>query len=412
VSPLLAAETEALTREGISPARATQAIAVQGEVAQADLVSKVEDVMAGAFAGVWFESAEAKLHIGVTSPASRLMAEGVLTRAGLGADVALTPVRSTWAQLIAAQSQWNRKLAGLFAGEKAKTALTPQFNSVFVTLSSSVPSSERAVLEREASAADVNVLVAVVPPSQLRVVRQAQTACNTFVTNEAYCNKPITSGVTIQSKSAICTAGPMAISTKGEPSETYLLTAGHCTGVIGDSWFALNRNKEKGEIGKAVESTNNKQADFGEITIDQPGAWAEEGNDPVFADTAEWKRTENKSYPVKGEREAVVGNTTCHEGQTTGESCGQIKAVKVEGTGTEGLVETKGADGEAGDSGGPWLFIEKNNEARMEGTHVGGSSGKKVTLYYEPLKTTLNALSLELLTTANEVRPGEGGGGC
>jgi hypothetical protein len=124
----------------------------------------------------------------------------------------------------------------------------------------------------------------------------------------------------------------------------------------------------------------------------------------------------------------------------------------------EGLVEDakkaggENLVGEGGDSGGPWLFIEANNEALMEGTHDGfvpecvkvankkgpeffkkqaecsslefkekeGNEGewerKKAVenLIYMPLKQpvggaaqgSLEALKLELLTTANEVIPG------
>jgi hypothetical protein len=68
----------------------------------------------------------------------------------------------------------------------------------------------------------------------------------------------------------------------------------------------------------------------------------------------------------------------------------------------EGLVEDEGAVSESGDSGGPWLFIESNNEVLMEGINVGHKT--KGNLVYEPLETALKAFCLELLTTANENR--------
>jgi hypothetical protein len=104
-----------------------------------------------------------------------------------------------------------------------------------------------------------------------------------------------------------------------------------------------------------------------------------------------------------------VGFQNCYEGQTTGQGCGQIKALNVVvkynkfQTKISGLVEDSGAQGEGGDSGGPFLFIESNNEVLMEGILSGGSNTEPI-LYYTPVKTALNAFNLELLTAANEVR--------
>jgi hypothetical protein len=53
VDPLLRSETEVLTRQGIPPARASQAIALQQEVARTGLAINIEAALAGAFAGMW-----------------------------------------------------------------------------------------------------------------------------------------------------------------------------------------------------------------------------------------------------------------------------------------------------------------------------------------------------------------------
>ncbi|MFI5004288.1 MAG: S1 family peptidase [Solirubrobacterales bacterium] len=421
---LFALEQAVLTRQGISPARAYQAIGVQSTIAQSGLVSEVESTMADTYGGMWFEPATAQLHIGVTSPASRRTAEGIVARAGLAADVTETPVRSTWAQLLAAQEQWGRKLANLLARTQAQTALAPQSNAVVVTLSSSVPSPERSVLEREASTAGVNIVVTVVPRSQLTTTPESMpTVCNAFARNAALCNKTLTSGVTIKAlvagttKEAACTAGPMAIPNANK-NETYLLTAGHCiskTGGIGVTWYAFNTKREANAIGPAEEAVFNTKGDVGAIKIKNPGYWVNTGNDPVYADTAEWsKNNPEMSYPVKGERSSVVGYTNCHEGQTSGQQCGIVTKLGVEvnygseGGIVKGLVKDTAVT-EPGDSGGPWLFITtKANGALMEGVlSGGGGETTKTPSYYEPLGEglkLLTKLNLELLTTANEVR--------
>ena len=83
------------------------------------------------------------------------------------------PVRSTIAQLLAAQNQWNSKLAALFAQRDLRTSIEPQSNAVSVVLSSSVPARQRATLKREAAAADVNVHITVAPSAHLEIIEQA-----------------------------------------------------------------------------------------------------------------------------------------------------------------------------------------------------------------------------------------------
>jgi hypothetical protein len=415
VSPLLQRETEALTRQGISPARASQAIVVQGEIARTEILTKIEDALAGAFAGAWFEPTTAQLHVGVTSLASEQKAEEVVARAGLTGNVVATPVHSTWKQLLATESQWNSKLANAFARGGVTLALSPQLNAVSVTLSSATPAGERAALEREASASKVRVNVFVVPSSQLEFTPERQGICKAFTKANAFCEKPLASGVRVDNTAVngfvkACTIGPMAIP-KNNRNATYALTAGHCLKNVGEPYFAYTPAVVRGMIGLSVSTTYGLNGDYGAINIERPGFWSNAGATPVFALTAEWKLTGGStvSYPVKGERTPVVGFTNCHEGGTTGQSCGQIKALQVkakykDGTVLNGMVEDKGANGEGGDSGGPWLFIESNNEVLMEGVHSGGTSGTKVTLFYTPLTTILNNLNLNLLTTANETR--------
>jgi streptogrisin C len=409
---LFALETAALTSQGISPAHAYQAIGVQSEIAQSGLASEIESAMSDTYGGMWFEPSTAQLHVGVTSAAGRRTVEAMAARAGLTADVTVTEVRSTWAQLLAVRAQWNRRLADLFPLHEAATGLAPQSNALVVTLTSSVPEAERALLEHEATMeTNASVSLAVMSSSQLRLLHDGtKTECNKFETGKAYCNKTLTSGVSIREDApGNCTAGPLAIS-KTNKSTTYLLTAGHCLtnpGGIGSKWYAYNRAGESKEIGPTTEFFNETKADVGAIKVNNPGYWVESTKNPVFADTVEWgTKNPETSYFVAGERRPIVGNTNCHEGQTTGQSCGTITKIDLTTGGAEEFVEDTGAVSEPGDSGGPWLFITtKDNEALMEGVHDGRFRGNT---YWEPLSgayRVLTKLNLELLTTANEVRP-------
>jgi hypothetical protein len=536
VSPLLIKEMSVITNEGIAPARAWQAIGVQGRVGAARLQARLEADMGETFAGVWFEPATAQLHVGVTSTEGRQKAVHTVAAAGLAGDITFTTVRSTWRQLLATQSQWNDRLAHLFALGAVQTALEPQRNAVNITISSALSASTRARIEREAEKTGVDVLVEVVPGRDLIATPSAATKCNKFATLEAYCSKPITSGVT--TKGAViscemvaagrgvwyyetkaeceerkksgkegtwfqqvgyCTAGPLAVT--ANKKKRYVLTAGHCINGETEHWFAINTKGEEGLIGPAREFSfgvngGEKGAteckgkcdggDYGELEIEQSGSWNRAVfNNPVFAVTAEWKKAGEISYPVKGERAPATSMTSCHEGQTSGESCGKINQVNVTlsyVTGCELLTESKmgekyfsseptclnfesvGGEGtwerksyvvtglvkveaarpeffaEKGDSGGPFLFIEANNEALMEGIYSGqgifckengaeskgeqffgaeaecrntagfptGGMGKwerKQRAWFFPVDEALGKLKLELLTSGNEVVP-------
>jgi hypothetical protein len=421
-------EVAVLTGKGISSARAMQAIEVQGKIVQTDIVRKVEANTADTFGGVWFEPATAQLHVGVTSPAGRQAAEEVIAGEGLAANVVVTSVRSTMTELLAVQDQWNRKLANLSVGTGVSTGIEPQHNAVVVKLDSSVSPSELAVLEREASAADVNVILSVVPGR--RVVKPlAKTECKTWATSKAYCSPSITSGVTIQDAeceeaaeevepgfktkeecenrtlagkkgkwerdTGTCSAGPLAINTK---KERVLLTAGHCITNAKEGWWSRDK---AGEVEKRIGLAGTfvaggpvaaeRKGDYAEISI-EPAWQTGKPNNPVFAVTAEWKKMnekkEERSYPVKGEKTPAVGMDSCHVGQTSGESCGIINAVNVTAeypvggvlkffNGLVEVVETKKETLEikSGDSGGPELTIEEpSQEARMEGMAVAAGS--------------------------------------
>jgi len=508
VSPLLAKELAVLTNRGVSPARAWQAVHVQNLAAQTNLVGDIEAALAGAFGGAWFDADAAQLHIGVTSSASRRTAERLVAQTGLASDVTLTPVRSSWAQLLAAQERWDRKLAKLFAARAAQTGLNAKRNAVIVTVSRSLPASERAALARDAAADAVTVVLKLAPGAQLNPAFMAETKCNKFVANEARCEPSITSGVTLEkpvkitakdkgnshknttldnfkeetiekievgdsvegpgippktvvyakptTKSvtisnaataaeegveftfkakSICSAGPQAIPTANK-TQRDLLTAGHCMRREAESWSAYNTKGERGVIGPTGAFSNGSEVgvegatycqgkcdggDYGAILIEPaPGGVWQTGkvNGPVFAVTAEWGKGTEKSYPVKGSRKPMSGQMNCHEGQTTGESCGTTteetnKTVTFNEAPApvivvKGLVEDNGPEliSEGGDSGGPFMFIEENNEVLMEGTLTGSLAGNPV--WYYPLEKTLERLKMVLLTTDNEVIGKEG----
>jgi streptogrisin C len=428
-SPLLAKEIAVLTKQGISPARARQALDVQGKVAQANLVSEVEAAMGSAFAGAWFDPAAGRVHFGVTSDASRQAAKQVVEHAGLSAVVTFTPVRSTWSELIAAKSQLDRRLGELSKGRGAMTGLDAQHNAVSVTLSSSIPPEERTVLGRETAVASVNVFVRIAPPSRFQI--SPGSRCKFKKPFEAYCEKTLVSGVGIGLEGAPpdCSAGPMLI----EGNTTYMLTAGHCfapsfekEGVVVENVTSSYPEEPpvQKDIGKEGVWKYTEARDMAEVKITSPnGNFSQALPTPVPALMAEWGKKTESPQAVIGAAANMKGETNCHEGMTTGEKCGTIGEVDMTIEDEEKhlhkhLVEDT-ACGEGGDSGGPFFFSESiADNVHMQGTFSFFDPEKKCSeggegTYYEPLKDEgaegygilSTFMGQELLTTANETRP-------
>jgi streptogrisin C len=405
-------ELAVYTSQGISPEVASQALRLQGEVAKTGLVEKIVAALGDSYAGVWFEPSAAKFHVGVTSNASRVVAKRVAAQVGLAADVVESPVRSTTAALVAAQGGWSRKLARLLASGSATTGLDPPHNAVSVTIDSSLPSAQRNALRRDAAESRVNVLVHVSHPAQQKDAAK-KNCVSTFAEGSAYCEEAITAGVTIREAGAPepCTSGPILI----EGNETYMLTAGHCVGgttpAIGSPVEAEITSKyTEGpslEIGKEGTRYLNTERDMADVRVNRAAKnFTEPLPDPAPALMAEWEKKPKTPHLVGGVKEAmtVPKQAVCHEGQTSGERCGEVTELNVEGGSepTKHLVRTS-ACSEGGDSGGPFFFrVEATGEILMMGLLTSGSGScamPPATANFEPLLDLPEAPTFGILST-------------
>lgn len=259
------------------------------------------------------------------------------------------------------------------------------------------------------------------------------------------CEPPITSGVTIVSESGICTAGPLAFS-KTEATKYRLLTAGHCVrfggdveggmsqseppiGVnpeckakpgephTGEKWYSFKPGplKEQILIGKSGSYADNAKEDYGEICIENK-EWMKAAPNEIWAVTARWDVPEEKRFLVNGEKTPAVTEESCHEGQTTGHSCGEVSEMPVAGTKFFSVVPTAALllRGKQGDSGGPCYWQEPSKEVLMEGIAVKAkwatkedeTNGTPSRLLCQLLDPALKKLKLELVTNPIEILTG------
>lgn len=414
-------ELRVLMKLGISLERASQALELQRRVASTDLVGRIDAALGGAFAGVWFEPAAAKFHVGVTSPASAGAAADVAAQAGLASSVVLTRVRSTWAALIAAQNHWNAVLEMPLARGQAMTGIDARHNAVAITVSSSVPAHLLAALKHEAATLGVNVIITTVRSSVLPA--EPAATCRFLESRRAWCERTIVSGVRIEARLG-CSAGPMLM----QGNETYMLTAGHCFGEGSPAGgTAVNERVTSEypsgvgglmEIGSEGRWYENRERDMAEVKIAAGSSFRQALPTPVPALLAEWGVKTEEAQAVIGEAASVEGQSNCRVGATSGEKCGMVKRLDVSAAGTDHLVEDS-ACAERGDSGGPSFFSEgRANNVTMQGVVVASKQLRRCSegeegSWYEPLKDTAGLVGFSilstfagqaLLTTANETR--------
>jgi Trypsin len=414
-------EGTAQAEQGAPQERSGQADDVEARLARTGLVSRLEAALGDDFGGVWFDPATAQLHVGGTSPPSRRSAEAVAAAAGMAGSVTVSSVRSSWAELEAAQERLNRHLADLFARGEVRTSVAPDRNAVVIGLGRDVSAPRRSELARESAAAGVDVSIETAATPHL--IGRPKARCAKHVEKKGYCDKPIAAGVKIQAKNGYeCTAGPAVFNkdrtTAAKATETFILTAGHCVtngGGNGAEWFAFTKVGEARLIGKAVDSIHGAAVKFdvAVIKVDNPGEWVDAGNTPVPPTIVPWEEETPEPYAVTGQGTPVKGSEVCFSGQVKGTGCTKVKELNVTeffktGTTIEKLVEVEGAPTGFGDSGSPWF--SKANTGEVLGTLVGETEGKNdvfqlLSTSFEKLKAE-KALDLELLTTTNKRRHG------
>jgi hypothetical protein len=406
----------------------------EAAIMRADLNGRMEAALGDAYGGVWFERSTAQLHVGVTSPGARRLAEAVAARAGLSTIVAETHVDSSLGQLLAAQKRWSHRLADLFEEAEAKTSLVLDRNSLQVELDPAVPSAKRVALEEAAAAAGVDI--AIVVASHPNLSTRVADRCGKLEKFKAYCNPTIVGGVSIDDEwdkggYGDCTAGPAVINKKRAKAstETFILTAGHCiflSGGVGKKWFAFDKNGKRTEIGKAVNYIFD-ETDIGVIKV-EPTTWAT-ANDPipVVPTVAMWDMAkETTPTEVKADAEPVKDMKVCYSGQRSGTQCGIVKNTSVESSVEyveKGVVKTvviknlvevevKTGKAGAGDSGAP-LFSEATKSTVlgvMATVDMDPKTEEGTLAYFHSMKTAfaklkdVKKLEYELLKEDNKQR--------
>lgn len=175
----------------------------------------------------------------------------------------------------------------------------------------------------------------------------------------------------------------------------HFVTAGHCTNDANQP--AYGQSGQQNRIGTSnvggTRSVNAREGDMGVVAVTEPG-WTLSPSVNTYGSPA---------ITVTGSRDAIVGETVCHSGNTAPNfECGTVNSVNQTvdyggGIIVEGLTLTT-ACSEGGDSGGAWLSGDK-----AVGLHSGGQSscssqpGSDNSIY-QPINEPLAKWGLTLVT--------------
>lgn len=325
-------------------------------VQEADAQHKVQTVRrasGASWAGAWFDAEKGRLAVAVTSPTAARQAKA------LGAVPAV--VSRSQAELRGVVDQLQRGAAGTPPAAVTGWGMDPRTNSVVITVTRG---------QREA---DPFLTRARALDPSVRVVE--------------------TSGVLRQQaevrggdgwRSPDCSIGFAATGANGSK---HFLTAGHCTGNTGAAASA----RDGSQIGVINGSSNGTEGDFGKVDVTSA--------DARLTSTVN-TYGQGPNVTVSGVGEALVGQSVCRSGATTGFRCGTVRAVDrtfsfIGGPTVSGLTQTD-ACSDGGDSGGAVV-----SGTTAVGTHVGGTFGCNIAnteTVFQPVQEALTRFGLTLVT--------------
>jgi hypothetical protein len=355
----------------------------------AGIEEDIASVLGDQFAGIWYDEDDGgKLKIGMT-PAVENRADDVrrvAERYDVSADTDLVTVRFTQAELEQKQDDVRKRIADIVDAGHARTSYNTKLNMVVVTAVAKLPPPEEARVNDLTKGLGITVRRVDVP-----MLRGKLVACNV-----TFCNPPFRGGRGIRQGGDIdptsnfpfsdCTAAFVARDNTN-PSQLWVLTAGHCIFFAGFPWEAKDEANKWSVVGfSAFASFSGAPGkDAGKISISSTsngGGWATptalpavvvkssanlvwhvwDGGLPSLPLVEIVVTTYNPNYEITATSWSSIGQVLCRTGMMTGTECGAVSELGADesSVGPDGKTYTFKDMGEInvcgaknGDSGGP-----------------------------------------------------------
>jgi hypothetical protein len=379
-------------KHGVDESEARARIELQDRAAgiEDDLTALLGDL----YAGIWYDARDrGRLKIGLTDAARPYLdrVQDLTQRYGVSSDADVVPVRFSEAELVALQARVLVTLGGLVEAGQAITSHDTSINAVLVRALARLSATDEARLSRVASMPGVVVRRLDVPS----LVARANTCHITF------CNPPLRGGRQILSD-GMCTAGFMARS-HTNPSQLFVLTAGHCIFQSTKTWFARDESSDWHIFGNSAitQFAGGPGLDAGATTLTGP-AWIPPAPLPQVVVKASDQTAYNPNYPIKSDAFSSMGQVLCRTGAWTGTHCAEVSALGADESvstplGTfllHNMGELDMCIAEDGDSGGP-LY----KKSRAFGMHSSSLHLAPFSCFesYQGIRGAEKALGVDLL---------------
>ncbi|WP_405593336.1 S1 family peptidase [Streptomyces sp. NBC_01092] len=325
-------------------------------------VASVRRASGASWAGAWFDAEKGRLAVAVTSKAAARQAEA------LGAVP--TVVSRSQAELTGVVDQLDSGAAGEPPAAVTGWGADPRTNSVVITVANGQNEADPFLTRARALDRSVRVVEGAVGQRQQEGEGEVRGGDAWTPGDESNCS--------------------IGFAATGADGSRHFLTAGHCTNDTGETAFAGDGS----EIGVVNGSVNGVDGDFGKVDVNADFRLTSAVN--AYGQAA--------NVTVSDVGEALVGESVCRSGQTTGFRCGTVQFVDrtltfqgLDGRQTVvgGLTETDACSA-GGDSGGAYV-----SGTTAVGTHVSGAgecgSAGTVTSF-QPVQETLDFFGLTLVT--------------
>lgn len=389
---------------GVSSGEATRRLEIQDKAA--NLSKKLGARLAGDYAGVWFSPESDKpVKIGVEAPTSSDAAKEARAAAsadGVAAKTDVVTVSSSFGNLETAQKTLDERLGSLIPDGKARSAIDPTVNSLIVETARGLTEDESDRVQEAMNAAATS------GSDRVAVRRRATEIASLLVSPNAcdlpYCDRGLRGGVRINqvSTGGYCTHGFNSRS-RSNPSDQYVLTAGHCPDRTGEVWDSATTSGRRFNLGSVF---NRQEAGDGDAAIIRNnGFW----NDitlpgPYVVVDSSSSTTLDTAYEIDSEATSSVGRIVCQTSATPYSGgadgvytqCGTVDAVNQtvtysNGTRLTGMVKTDRC-GVGGSSGGPYY-----KDGGAYGIHSGSRSTPPCQSFYTPATKAEDLMRVDIL---------------
>lgn len=400
------AQVEAVMRSAdVSRAQALRDLDVQ-TAAGRNIVTELLEATGDRFAGVWFDNTTGRFQVNVLTGDARARdaaaIDDVFAEHDIAGAVDLVPAEHTVEELKAQQDAWITQLRPLLDKQRARVALDPRTNSVRIEIPANAGASMRTDLLAQSATAGFATTVADVPADALSEVPADAAWCRF-----PYCSGELEGGTKIygtvyEGVGTNCTAGFDAWN--ATYTQKYLITAGHCIqnnpATLTEPWYSQDKLGTRRAIGVRYNSKVDTTGDVGVLSVTN-GYWTVYGWVENWGGNPERSLSSLSVGPLYPAGPDYVGLALCHEGASSGHTCGTVTAAGIavpiaypSGTITVRDLDRTDACGLGADSGAPYW-------TRDYGAHgiliaVNGTGCPRVGTTYMEAAKAANAMGVTI----------------